>query len=182
MRAAGSGLMSRERRRLRPGRADRWSATLLTSSTEEFRPTVYVALEDAAVRARVASVLENAGCVAIVEPTGFHVLRSISDLIDGARAWRRPRLIVMDAFARGCAGTTIALGLRDLGIRIPIVLACAAGQPRPAASADRLLHIAEASAVERMVREQARAITRPLTPPEATWPGSRSIDEEVRRS
>jgi hypothetical protein len=135
--------------------------TQQTYSTEGFRPIAYVALDDLAVRSRVVAILEDAGWTAIVEPTGFHLLRSIADLIDGSRPWIRPRLIVMDAFARGCAGTTIALGLRDLGITIPIVLALAPGQPNTVSSPDRMLHVVEPPDVERIVRELARSASGP---------------------
>ena len=153
---------------------DDWRLTVTpqTYSTEGFRPIAYVALDDLAVRTRVVAILEHAGWTAIVEPTGFHLLRSIADVIDGSRTWLRPGLIVMDAFARGCAGTTIALGLRDLGITIPIVLALAPGQPNTIASADRMLHVVEPQAVERIVRELARSTSTP--PPDAVCDPTRS--------
>jgi CheY-like chemotaxis protein len=128
-------------------------------STEVCRALAYVALDDPAIRARVIGILEDAGWTAIVEPTGFHLLQAIADVIDGSQTWLRPDLIVIDAFARGCAGTTIALGLRDLGITIPIVLAVAPGHPKPIASDDRMLHIVEPTAVERVVRELAHSAT-----------------------
>jgi hypothetical protein len=130
-------------------------------STEGFRPIAYVALDDLAIRSRVVAILEEAGWTAIVEPTGFHLLRSIADVIDGSRTWLRPGLIVMDAFARGCTGTTIALGLRDLGITIPIVLALAPGQSCPVRSGDHMLHVVEPHSVERIVRELARSTRTP---------------------
>lgn len=138
---------------------DDWRLTVMqhSYSTEGFRPIAYVALDDPAVRSRVVALLEDAGWTAIVEPTGFHLLRAIADVIDGSRSWLRPGLIVIDAFARGCAGTTIALGLRDLGITIPIVLALAPGQPKPVASTDRMLHVVERHAVDHVVKELARS-------------------------
>src|SRR4051812_27606182 len=77
---------------------------------EQFRTLAYVSLRDDAVRARVLATLDAAGWTAIEQPTGYHVLRSIADVIEGAQSGSRPALIVIDAFARGCAGTTIALG------------------------------------------------------------------------
>jgi hypothetical protein len=134
----------------------RRTVTQQTYSTEGFRPIAYVALDDLAVRSQVVAILDSAGWTTIVEPTGFHLLRSIADVIDGSRSWLRPRLIVMDAFARGCAGTTIALGLRDLGITIPIVLARAPGQPNVISTTDRMLHVVDRDAVERTVSALAR--------------------------
>ena len=150
-----------------------------SSSAEGFRPTACVALDDPAVRARVVALLEASGWLVIVERTGFHLLGAIADVIDGSRSWLRPGLIVIDAFARGCAGTTLALGLRDLGITIPIVLALAPGQQTraPIASSDRMLHVAEAPDVERVVRDLARAT--PVVAKEAPGslpPGSRRAD------
>jgi hypothetical protein len=132
-----------------------------TYSTEGFRPIAYIALDDLTLRSRVAAILETAGWTAIVEPTGFHLLRAIADVIDGSRSWLRPGLIVMDAFARGCSGTTIALGLRDLGITIPIVLALAPGHPNALPSTDRMLHVVEPQAVEPIVSDLARSAFAP---------------------
>jgi CheY-like chemotaxis protein len=148
-------------------------------STEGFRPIAYVALDDLPTRTRVVSILEHAGWTAIVEPTGFHLLRSIADVIDGARSWRQPRLIVIDAFARGCAGTTIALGLRDLGITIPIVLVRGPAQPMPAASSDRLLRVVDPHSVERVVAELARA---PFTPTQEMSCGPTSTSQSSSRA
>lgn len=98
-----------------------------TGHSEQFRPIAYVALQDADARTRVASLLERAGWTVLHQPTGFHVLQAISGLIEGDHSWLRPGLIVIDAFSRGCAGTSIAAGLRDLGIAIPIVVVAAPG-------------------------------------------------------
>lgn len=85
------------------------------------RPVAYVCLKDAAARARVIRVLERNNYAAIVQPTGFHLIRAMADVIEG-RESRGPALIVVDAWAPGCAGKTIEAGLRDLGVRIPIEL------------------------------------------------------------
>ncbi|HEU0033578.1 MAG TPA: hypothetical protein VFQ53_23260 [Kofleriaceae bacterium] len=55
-------------------------------------------------------------------PTGFHLVQALAGLIDGDQPWLTPGLVVVDAIARGCAGTTIARGLRELGLAIPTVL------------------------------------------------------------
>ena len=67
----------------------------------------------------------------ITQPTDFHLLQSIADVIEGKFTWLDPMLIVIDAYAPGCAGTTIAAGLRELGIEIPIVLLTRPGQRVP---------------------------------------------------
>ena len=125
--------------------------------TDEYRRLAHVSLHDADLRERVVSALDRAGWASMIEPTGFHLLSSIADLIEGASSWWRPGLIVIDALSRGCAGTTIALGLRDLGIEIPIVLVTAPGQPVPLAGSDRLLHVVDSAAADRVVAEIVRS-------------------------
>ncbi|NVB82219.1 MAG: hypothetical protein HOV81_27815 [Kofleriaceae bacterium] len=130
------------------------------------------------MRSRIRTILEHAGWTAIVEPTGFHLLRAIADIIEeGARPSLHPALIVIDAYARGCAGATIALGLRDLGITIPIVLALAPGQRTPIASGDRMLHVVDPGSVERVVSELTRSsftATQEVSCGPASTPGSSS--------
>ena len=118
---------------------------------DQFRRLAYVSLRDQAVKERVVSTLETAGWTSIDQPTGYHVLCSMADVIEGEQTWRRPALIVIDALARGCAGTTIALGLRDLGIAIPIVLVTAPGQPVPITSTDPMLHVVDSAAAPQAV-------------------------------
>lgn len=91
-------------------------------ANDAFRPVAYVSVQDAAERARLIDVLERAGWLVIPQPTGFHLIRAIAGVIEGDYPWLRPGLIVVDAWSRGCAGTTIAAGLRELGIAIPIVV------------------------------------------------------------
>jgi hypothetical protein len=81
-------------------------------------------------------------------------------VIDGGRGWLRPQLIVIDAWSRGCSGTSIAAGLRDLGITIPIVLVGHAPLP-----ADRTLRIVPPEAAEAAVVElaSATAVARPCS-------------------
>jgi hypothetical protein len=131
-------------------------------TTEHFRTLAYVSLRDDTVRDRVVSTLDAAGWTAIEQPTGYHVLRSMADVIEGDETWRRPGLIVIDAFARGCAGTTIALGLRDLGIEIPIVLVTAVGQPAPITSVDPVLHVVDSAGAERAVAAIVRSPPSPF--------------------
>lgn len=126
-----------------------------TFATAHFRPIAYIALHDAEARACATRILEHAGWTVLHQPTGFHLLHAISGLIEGDHAWLRPGLIVVDAFARGCAGTTIATGLRELGITIPIVLVTAAGQPLALPTADPMLRVTTLADVERVVGELA---------------------------
>jgi hypothetical protein len=86
------------------------------------RPVAYVCMRDPAARARFIGVLERNNYAVIPQPTGFHLIRAIAGVIEGQQTWLEPTLIVVDRWAPGCAGTTIAEGLRELGITIPVVL------------------------------------------------------------
>lgn len=121
---------------------------------EQWRPVAYITVQDDSARARITSALDRMGWAVITQPTGFHLIRAISGVIDGHRGWLRPELIVIDAWSRGCAGTTIAAGLRDLGIAIPIVLVAAPGETLPVSS-DARLRIVDTASVERAVIELA---------------------------
>lgn len=120
-------------------------------------PIAYVAVADPALRAQIAGVFRSAGWQMIVEPTGFHLLDAITELIEDERAWRlRPSMIVMDAHSRGCSGVSIARGLRDLGITIPIVLLATPDTALPI-SADATLRVVDREAAVGTVRDLARA-------------------------
>ena len=81
-------------------------------------PVAYVCMKDSAARARIIAALERTYAISL-HPTGCHLIEAIADVIEGRAAWRQPSLIVVEAVLPGCAGTTIAEGLRDLGIAIP---------------------------------------------------------------
>lgn len=133
---------------------DDMTTTNHTLDREQWRPVAYITVQDDSARARIISALDRMGWAVITEPTGFHLIRAISGVIDGHRGWLRPELIVIDAWSRGCAGTTIAAGLRDLGIAIPIVLVAAPGETLPVSS-DATLRIVDTASVERAVTELA---------------------------
>lgn len=86
------------------------------------RPVVYITVRDPVCRTQVADALHGQGWTVIEQPTGFHLIQAIADVIEGHEPWRTPGLIVVDAIAPGCAGTTIAEGLRELGVAIPTVV------------------------------------------------------------
>jgi hypothetical protein len=121
---------------------------------EQWRPVAYITVQDDAARARVTRALDRMGWAVFAKPTGFHLIQEIAGVIDGNRSWMKPRLIVIDAWSRGCAGTTIAAGLRELEISIPIVLVTAPGEALPVSS-DATLRIVDVGSVERVVTELA---------------------------
>lgn len=79
---------------------------------------VYVAVSDAATRARITDSLRREGWTVVERPTSFHVLGDIADIIEGTA--QRPVKIVVDAYARGCTGKSLETGLRELGVPIPV--------------------------------------------------------------
>jgi len=103
-------------------------------------------MQDPTARRRITTVLERAGWVVRPQPSGFHLVQAIAGVIEGHQPWLRPGLIVVDARAGGCAGTTIGAGLRDLGIVIPIVLVTAPGQALPVSPDDTLWIVDDVSA------------------------------------
>lgn len=121
---------------------------------EQWRPVAYITVQGDSARARITRALDRMGWAVVTQPTGFHLIQAISGVIDGHRGGLRPELIVIDAWSRGCAGTTIAAGLRDLGIAIPIVLVAAPGEVLPVPS-DATLRIVDTGSVERAVTELA---------------------------
>jgi hypothetical protein len=136
--------------------------TNLIESGDHWRPVAYVAMQDRAARQRIVNILERAGWAVIPQPSGFHLIQAIAGVIDGHQPWLRPRLIVVDARSRGCAGTTIAAGLRDLGITIPIVLIAASGETLPV-SPDQTLRIVDSASAENTVVELAGIAARPVS-------------------
>ena len=127
-----------------------------------WRPVAYVSMQDRAARQQIVNVLERAGWAVIPQPSGFHLIQSIAGVIDGHRPWLRPGLIVVDARSRGCAGTTIAAGLRDLGITIPIVLIAAPSEALPV-SPDETLRIVDSESAETVVDELATSWSAPAS-------------------
>jgi FixJ family two-component response regulator len=119
-------------------------------------------MQDRAARQQIVNVLERAGWAVIPQPSGFHLIQAIAGVIDGQQSWLRPGLIVVDARSRGCAGTTIAAGLRDLGITIPIVLIAAPGETLPVSS-DQTLRIGDSASAEKTVAELAAVASRPVS-------------------
>jgi hypothetical protein len=134
------------------------------------RPVAYVSMQDQAARAQIVSLLERARWAVIPQPTGFHLLQSIADVIEEKYTWLDPMLIVMMHNAPGCAGTTIAGGLRELGIKIPIVLITRPGQRVPI-TRDEALRVVDSNDAVSAVAELAN--TRGALPRDSPVPGHR---------
>jgi CheY-like chemotaxis protein len=126
------------------------------------RPVAYVAMQEPADRERITSVLERAGWAVVLQPSGFHLIQAIAGIIDGHEDRLQPCLIVVDARSRGCTGTTIAAGLRDLGITIPIVLIAGPGEALPV-STDQSLRIVDSASAAKVVADLAAGAPRPVS-------------------
>jgi FixJ family two-component response regulator len=122
-------------------------------------PTAFIALEDRAQRERIAGALHRRGWSVSAHATGFHLLSELADVIDG-KARDMPGLIVVDAFARGCAGLTIAAGLRDLGVALPLVLVTRPGVQLPVTD-DATVRVAGPETALRVIAELAGDPPRP---------------------
>jgi hypothetical protein len=134
--------------------------------------TAYIAIGDRLMRERIADVLHRRGYAVTAHATGAHLLADLADVIEG-RTREVPGLVVVDAFARGCAGLTIAAGLRDLGVEIPVVLVARPGLHVPA-SDDRTVSVVSS---ENAVRELLRILDRDHVHVAAG--GVRAADEDV---
>ena len=95
---------------------------MMTHTSTKWRPIAHIAVQDAKCRSAIAETLQRLGWSVVEQPTGLHLIHAISGIILGDQPWLRPGLIVADAVGRGCSGASIALGLRDLGLHIPVVL------------------------------------------------------------
>lgn len=123
------------------------------------RPVVYIAVGDHAYRAAIVEALRHQGATVIEYRTGFHLLGALADLIEGTQPARQPSLLVVDAVSHGCSGITIAAGLRDLEVQIPVVIVARPGDP-VVDSDGRLVRVVSTSHAASSIAE----IARPLSP------------------
>ena len=118
------------------------------------RPGVFIAVSDRASRHAIVDALHRQGWAARELSTGFHVIEALADVIEG-RPGPAPAFVVIDALARGCSGVTIARGLRELAIEIPVLLVARPGDPIDSDVAD--VHVVPAGNAAAAIAERARA-------------------------
>lgn len=135
-----------------------------------WRPVVYIAVDDPACRDRIADTLRRLGWTPIEQPSGFHLLRAIADVIERDDGSVPPGLIVVDEISRGCSGSTLAAGLRELGRAIPIVLV-RAPRPGPRPPEQRGIHVVD----HEHAADAISALVRPWSPIAFTQPRPSSI-------
>ena len=85
-------------------------------------PTCYTVVRDTATRRKISQSLASLGWSVIEPPTGLDLIRELSGCILGDQPARPVDLVVVEEAAPGCRGSTIARGLRELGISIPVAL------------------------------------------------------------
>jgi hypothetical protein len=85
-------------------------------------PVSYIAIRDAALRARVASELATLGWHVVERPSGFHLVEELADVILERAPKPQVGLVVVEEPSPGCRGSSLALGLRELGIDVPITV------------------------------------------------------------
>jgi hypothetical protein len=126
------------------------------AKVQRWRPIACVTISDRGLATRIVDALQRQGYCVLEHRTGLDLIGALADLIEGAQErvrvpWR-PQLIVVDVRTRGCSGTTIARGLHDLGISVPIILI---GKPGACVPADHVFAVTPEEAVAR-VPELAR--------------------------
>lgn len=132
--------------------------------TGRIHATAHVSVGDADCRHRIVDALRRQGWTVTEQPTGFHLLQAIADVIDG-QTDVLPGLLVVDAYARGCSGVSIAAGLRKLGVSIPLVLVARPGDSIPECD-DPAIRIAGPQQAVAAVAEIGREEYASSAPPE----------------
>lgn len=89
------------------------------------RPVCYAAICDGATRDRLQAELERLGWRVVLVPTGFHLIDALSSAILGDGPPPAVGLVVVEDPLPGLRGSTIARGLRELGIDTPVALIAA---------------------------------------------------------
>jgi hypothetical protein len=101
-------------------------------------PTCYTAIRDEAIRAELASSLARLGWRVIGRPTGFHLVQELADVILEQAPKPSVDLVVVDEPSPGCRGSSIARGLRELGIQVPVTLLAPPEVAPPEAPEERI--------------------------------------------
>lgn len=92
-------------------------------------PTCYTVIRDATTRRKISDSLAALGWSVVQPPTALDLLHELSGCILGDRPPRPVDLVVVEEAAPGCRGSTIARGLRELGISVPVALIATAPPP-----------------------------------------------------
>lgn len=102
--------------------------------------TCYAAIRDEALRAELSRSLARLGWRVVARPTGFHLVQELADVILDPAPASRPAigLLVVDEPSPGCRGSSIARGLRELGIEAPVTVIAPPEVAPPEAPEERI--------------------------------------------
>ena len=89
--------------------------------SEPARPICYLAIHNPETRVALETELSRLGWHVIPKPSGFHLLADLSGCILGDQPGRVDLVVVEDRLP-GCRGSTIAQGLAELGVDIPVAV------------------------------------------------------------
>jgi CheY-like chemotaxis protein len=121
-----------------------------------WRPVAFVAVDDSTVRARIVDNLQRLGWTVTEHASGFHILRALADVIETGAADPWVDMIVVDEISRGCSGSTLARGLRDLGCVVPLVLVRGPWSSRPRCAYGVGVHVVDRSDAPAAIAELVR--------------------------
>jgi hypothetical protein len=94
-----------------------------------WRPVCYLSLSDRRLQREVVDTLHDQGWAVVTCDSGFHLIQAIAGVILGDHPWLRIGLVVVDDATPGCRGASIVMGLRDLGLRMPVALVARPSDP-----------------------------------------------------
>jgi len=109
-----------------------------TSPPPTAPPTCYTAIRDESLRAELGRSLSRLGWRVIDRPTGFHLIQELADVILEEAPRPTVGLLVVDEPSPGCRGSSIARGLRALGIEVPVTVLAPPGLAPPEAPEERI--------------------------------------------
>ena len=89
--------------------------------SEPARPICYLAIRNPDTRAALETELARLGWHVIPSPSGFHLLADLAGCILGDQP-RPVDLVVVEDKLPGCRGSSIAQGLAELGVDIPVAV------------------------------------------------------------
>jgi hypothetical protein len=102
------------------------------------KPTCYTAIRNPALRAELAQALSRLGWRVVDRKTGYHLVSDLADVILGEAPRPEVDLVVIEEPAPGCRAETLAKGLRELGIDVPVTVIAPPDKAPPAAPERRI--------------------------------------------
>jgi hypothetical protein len=118
-------------------------------------PTCYTAIRDEVIRAQLATSLSKLGWRVVDRQTGFHLVEALADVILEQAPKPAIGMVVVDERSPGCRGSSIARGLRELGIEVPVTV-IAHPDLALAAAPDERIYVVEPDAAATAIPSIAR--------------------------